>query len=258
MADTDARKRPVLIVEDEFVNREILKAILSPEYEVFCAETGTEALRILREQAGRLSQVLLDLNLPDMNGLVRELDNYVWREAAAQIRRWKDAFGRAVPVSINVSRVDMQDPELEETLRRLVEDNGLDFGDLHLEVTESAYTQDSEMIIRVVERLREQGFKIEMDDFGSGYSSLNMITQLPIDALKLDMMFIRNAFRENGNTGMLKVTLDISRYLNVPMIAEGVETEEQMLTMKELGCDIVQGYYFAKPMPAEEFSKYLK
>ena len=139
-----------------------------------------------------------------------------------------------------------------------MEENGLSFDDLHLEITESAYTEDSEEIIRVVSGLRARGFKIEMDDFGAGYSSLNMITKLPIDALKLDMVFIRTAFHETGNTGILKIMLDIARYLSVPMIAEGVETEEQMLTLQGLGCDIVQGYYFARPMPAKDFEAYLK
>lgn len=194
----------------------------------------------------------------ESNGLIRELDHYIWRETAAQIGDWKKRLGRSVPVSVNVSRIDMMDPDLADTFCRLVEENGLNFDDLHLEITESAYTEDSDEIVRVVSGLRAKGFKIEMDDFGAGYSSLNMITKLPIDALKLDMMFIRTAFHETGNTGILKIMLDISRYLSVPMIAEGVETEEQMLTLQGLGCDIVQGYYFARPMPAKEFEAYLK
>ena len=105
--------------------------------------------------------------------------------------------------------------------------------------------------------LREAGFRIEMDDFGSGYSSLNMLSTLPIDVLKLDMVFIRNAFSAKGNTRMLEITLDISRYLSVPMIAEGVETEEQMLALKKMGCDIAQGYFFSKPVPPEEFLPFL-
>ena len=194
----------------------------------------------------------------ESNGLIRELDRYVWREAAAQIGDWRKRLGCSVPVSVNVSRIDMMDPDLADTFCRLVEENGLSFDDLHLEITESAYTEDSEEIIRVVSGLRARGFKIEMDDFGAGYSSLNMITKLPIDALKLDMVFIRTAFHETGNTGILKIMLDIARYLSVPMIAEGVETEEQMLTLQGLGCDIVQGYYFARPMPAKDFEAYLK
>ncbi len=218
---------------------------------------GAEAL--VRWKHPELGMVSPGLFIPlfESNGLIRELDDYVWREAAAQIRLWKDRLGRSVPVSVNVSRIDMLDPELTETLRRIVEENGLDFGDLHLETTESAYTEDSEQIIRTVSRLRALGFMIEMDDFGAGYSSLNMITKLPFDVLKLDMEFIREAFRENGDTGILKIMLDIADYLSVPMIAEGVETEHQMLTLKEMGCDIAQGYYFSKPIPADAFESFL-
>ena len=227
---------------------------IRPEAPVLC---GAEAL--VRWKHPELGMVSPGVFIPlfEGNGLIRDLDNYVWREAAARIRAWKDAFGRSVPVSVNVSRVDMMDPDLTDTLRGIVLENGIDFSDLHLEVTESAYTQDAKQIVEVVSGLRALGFRIEMDDFGSGYSSLNMLSALPIDALKLDMLFIRTAFSEKGNTRMIEITLDISHSLSVPMIAEGVETEEQMLTLRKLGCDIVQGYYFARPMPADEFRAFL-
>ena len=228
---------------------------IRPEKPVLC---GAEALVRWKHPTDGMVSPGVFVPLFERNGLVRDLDNYVWREAAAQIRRWKDALGHAVPVSVNVSRIDMLDPDLTDTLRSLVEENGLEYGDLHLEITESAYTEDAKQIVQVVSGLRELGFRIEMDDFGSGYSSLNMISTLPIDALKLDMMFIRNAFSENGNIRMLEITLEISRFLEVPMIAEGVETEEQMLALKKMGCDIVQGYYFSKPVPAEEFERFLR
>lgn len=174
------------------------------------------------------------------------------------MKAWKQHPGKTVPVSVNVSRVDMMDPDLTDTLRGLIEDNGLDYCDLHLEITESAYTQDAKQIIDTVNTLRDLGFVMEMDDFGSGYSSLNMITTLPIDMLKLDMGFIRHAFSGEGDTRMLKVIVDIAETLDVPMIAEGVETKEQMLALRELGCDIVQGYYFSRPVPPEKFEAFLK
>ena len=96
---------------------------------------------------------------------------------------------------------------------------------------------------------------ISMDDFGTGYSSLNMISTLPIDALKLDMQFIRNAFKAGGDTRMLEIIIDIADYLSVPVIAEGVETEEQLNALKAMGCDFVQGFYFSRPLPPEEFEK---
>ncbi len=191
------------------------------------------------------------------NGMIRDLDNYVWKEAAAKVCDWKKRLGFHVPVSVNVSRIDMYDPGLIDNLSKLVEDNGLSTNDLLLEITESAYTQDSEQIIETVHKLRAIGFKVEMDDFGTGYSSLNMISTLPIDALKLDMQFIRTAFDKQKDTRMLEVIIDIADYLGVPVIAEGVETEEQLLALKAMGCDIVQGYYFSRPVPADEYEPFL-
>ena len=243
------------VAQKQFIVYYQPKFDIRPDHPVLC---GAEALvRWKHPELGMISPGVF-IPLLEGNGLIRELDHYVWREAAGQIRRWKDTLGRFVPVSVNVSRIDMLDPELTETILGLAEMNRLACSDLHLEITESAYTQDAQRIVSVVSGLRRAGFVIEMDDFGSGYSSLNMISTLPIDALKLDMMFIRTAFSGNGDTRMIGITLDISRALSVPLIAEGVETEEQMLTLKEMGCDIVQGYYFAKPMPPEEFESFLK
>ena len=249
---------------DDFENALAQKQFIvyyQPKYRVQSPEPvlgGAEAL--VRWKHPELGMVSPGDFIPlfERTGLIRELDNYVWREAGAQIRRWKDQFGISIPVSVNVSRIDMMDPELTETLCGVVKENGLEFSDLHLEITESAYTEDSEQIIQVVSGLRKKGFRIEMDDFGSGYSSLNMIIKLPFDLLKLDMGFIRYAFSPEGDTGILAIMMQIARYLSVPMIAEGVETEEQMLKLKELGCDIVQGYYFSRPVPAEEFEKFIK
>ena len=112
---------------------------------------------------------------------------------------------------------------------------------LLLEITESAYTDDSEQIIETVNKLRGCGFRIEMDDFGSGYSSLNMLTSLPIDALKLDMKFIRGICESEKNERLVGIMIEIARLLEVPVIAEGVETKEQMELLKKLGCDIIQG-----------------
>ncbi|MBE7070897.1 MAG: EAL domain-containing protein [Ruminococcaceae bacterium] len=191
------------------------------------------------------------------DGLIVQLDEYVWRGAAEQIAEWKKRLGISVPVSINLSRAEMYDPKLVETMEQITGDNGITTKDLLLEITESAYVSDSAQIVERVKTLREHGFFIEMDDFGSGYSSLNMISELPIDALKLDMMFIRNAFNKLKDTRMISIVIDIADYLGVPVIAEGVETEEQYLALKKLGCAIIQGYYFSKPLPAADFEKLL-
>ena len=194
----------------------------------------------------------------EKNGLILELDRHVWREAAARIRDWKDRLGFSVPVSVNVSRVDIYDPGLADFLSGLTEEYGLKPEELLLEITESAYTEDTEQLVSAVRGLRERGFRIEMDDFGTGYSSLNMISTLPIDALKLDIQFIRNAFRGKRDTRMLEVILEIAEYLSVPVIAEGVETEEQLSVLRAMGCNMVQGFYFSRPVPPEEYEVYVE
>ena len=198
------------------------------------------------------------ISLFEDKGLIHKLDRYVWNEAAAQIKRWKDKYGVAVPVSVNVSRVDVFDPQLGDTMQEIVTNNGLEAKDLLLEITESAYTDNSQQIVDTVMALRNRGFKIEMDDFGSGYSSLNMLTSLPIDALKLDMKFIRNICSNKKDCGLVEIMIKIADLLEVPIIAEGVETKEQMELLKGIGCEIIQGYYFSKPVPAEEFERYIQ
>ena len=191
------------------------------------------------------------------NGLIRELDSYVWHEAAARIGEWKRRLGRSIRVSVNVSRIDLNDPQILEKLKGITYGAGLEPGELLLEITESAYTENAKQIIDVVTSIRESGFHIEMDDFGTGYSSLNMITALPIDALKLDLQFIRTAFLEHKDTRLLEAVIGLAKSLGLPTIAEGVETAEQVLALRSMGCDIVQGYYFSKPLPAEEFESLL-
>ena len=191
------------------------------------------------------------------DGLISQLDEYIWRSAAEKIAAWKARLGISVPISVNLSRAEMYNPDLVGIFEKITTDTGITTKDILLEITESAYVRDADQIVDRVKSLREHGFFIEMDDFGSGYSSLNMISELPIDALKLDMMFIRTAFDKHNDTRMISIVIDIANYLGVPVIADGVETEEQYLALKELGCAIIQGYYFSKPVPAGEFEKFL-
>ena len=197
-----------------------------------------------------------DLFIPlfEENGLVQMLDRYVWQEVAEQIRRWKETFGIYLPVSVNVSRVDINDPDMSDFIIDTVSKNGIPFHEYLLEITESAYTDNSRQIIDVVNNLRQKGFRVEMDDFGSGYSSLNMLTTLPIDALKLDRAFINDIAAGNKEMRMVELILEIASFLKVPVIAEGVETKAQYELLKQAGCDVIQGYYFSKPVSAADFS----
>ena len=243
------------------ISQKQFKVYYQPKFDVrpkMPALISAEAL--VRWQHPELGLVSPGVFIPlfENNGLIRELDYYVWNEAARQIREWKDELGFSVPVSVNVSRIDLYDPELVSNFEEIIDNNGLASDDILLEITESAYTQDSKQIIETVNELRNLGFKIEMDDFGTGYSSLNMISALPIDALKLDMQFVRSAFKDQQDTRMLEVIIEIADHLGVPVIAEGVETEEQLIALKDLGTDIAQGYFFSKPVPAEDFRPFIE
>jgi EAL domain-containing protein (putative c-di-GMP-specific phosphodiesterase class I) len=189
------------------------------------------------------------------NGLIQKVDNYVWETAARQIADWRDRLGFMLPISVNLSRIDMVDEDLEDKLKYLIAVNRLSPKDFKLEVTESAYTDESLDMVAVIKRLRGLGFEVEMDDFGSGYSSLNTLSSLPIDVLKMDMKFIRSVDEDIRNFRMIELILDIANFLVVPVVAEGVETEEQLQMLREAKCDLVQGFYFSRPLPAEEFEK---
>ena len=191
----------------------------------------------------------------EQSGQISTLDNFIWAKAAGQIAAWRDQHGLILPVSVNLSRVDVFDPDLPATLDGLVEKYGISCKDLKLEVTESAYTDNADQLIQVIGQLRGRGYEIEMDDFGSGFSSLNMLSAMPIDVLKMDMAFIRNIERNEKDFHLVELIIDIARYLKVPVVAEGVETENQLRLLKNAGCDLVQGYYFSKPLPADEFER---
>ena len=213
---------------------------------------SAEALiRWTHPEHGRISPGVF-IPLFEENGLIKKVDHFVWNQAAAQIAKWKKDFGVTIPISVNVSRVDMFDPTLESVLLKIVKSNGISTSDLMLEVTESAYTGNNAQILSVVNKLRSDGFRIEMDDFGSGYSSLNMLSSLPIDILKLDIGFVRKVCESEKDKRMVAIILEIAEFLNVPVVAEGVEKREQYLLLKNMGCSIIQGYYFSKPEPPEE------
>lgn len=220
----------------------------------------TSAEALIRWQHPELGMISPGTFIPlfETNGLIQQLDLYVWKQAAAQIATWKKEYGVTLPVSVNVSRMDMYDPNLQSNLLRILRENGLSPEEYLLEVTESAYAEDSRQLIEVVNSLRSRGFRVEMDDFGSGYSSLNMLTSLPIDVLKLDMVFVRNVHTDEKALRLVELIMEIAKYLDVTVVAEGVEYEEQFDLLKKCGCDVIQGFYFSKPLPPQEFNALLE
>ena len=191
----------------------------------------------------------------EKSGLIDRLDRYVWTESAAQVRRWRDK-GLSVSVSVNVSRIDLFDSRIGETLTGILEKNGLGFRDIFLEITESAYSEDASQLIEAIASLHDAGFCIEMDDFGSGYSSLKSLAEMPVDIIKLDMSFIRRIHENKTTFRMVELAVEMAKSLGAPVVAEGVENEEQYRLLRQIGCDYIQGYYFSKPLPVADFEAF--
>ena len=246
---------------DEAVEQRQLTVYYQPKYDIRGDKpvlTSAEALvRWIHPELGFISPGDF-IPIFESKGLIRKIDRFVWREAAAQIRRIKDTFHVDLPISVNVSRINIYDPELEDVFLGIIREFDLKPNELILEITESAYSNDENRLAEVVADLRNKGFFISMDDFGAGYSSLGMLTSMPIDILKLDMSFIRNMQVDEKSLMLVELVLDIARFLGVPVVAEGVEEERQYLLLKEMGCQIIQGYYFSPPLPAEKFDRLIQ
>lgn len=198
------------------------------------------------------------LSVFEQNGLIHLLDHYVIGKAIRQLAAWHKEINLSVPMSVNISRINLYDSDFADFLRGNLSECGLTSADLILEITESAYSSDTRQLIDAVERLRRIGFKIEMDDFGSGYSSLTSLTSMPIDVLGLDAGFVTSIHEDDKIHRLVNLIKDIADYMGVPVNAEGVELATQYDLLKEIGCRYMQGYYFTKPLPADEFRIYLE
>lgn len=218
--------------------------------------TGAEILCRWVRSDGVIISPGIFIPIFEKNGFIRNLDHYMWKASFALIKRWMDEGRAIIPLSVNISRLSLVDDEFIDVIQKLQDKYQIDKSLLHFEITESAYVDASqETIADRIQKLRDLGFMIAMDDFGSGYSSLNSLKNLPIDILKLDMGF----FRDNHNTERSHTIIDyivkMGRSLGYDLIAEGVEETSQADYLNHTGCDIIQGYLYAKPMPVEEFEK---
>ena len=229
---------------------------LQPKVRVNTEEVvGAEALvRWEHPELGLLSPADF-LPVFERNGFIYSLNLYVWHKVCSAMQRWRQMGGADIPVAVNVSRMDIYHGDLPSLFTELVKDYGLEPKNLHLEITESAYISDSRQLLLVVEQLRKTGFVVEMDDFGSGYSSLNMLSELPVDVLKLDLKFLRTGTDAGRRHRIMQAVIDLAHTLHLLVIAEGVETKEESLLLEEMGCQYAQGYYYGRPVPENEFEK---
>lgn len=268
----DENMRTELLEEQKLIN-EMETALANHEFQVYIQPqynyathrlSGAEALvRWIHPQKGVISPGLF-IPIFEKNGFITRLDEYIWEEACRLQKQWVDQGLSPVPVSVNISRKDVYNPDLCKTLCNLIEKYELPVELLRLEITESACMDNPDQLIEIVSELKSHGFVLEMDDFGSGYSSLNTLKDVPVDILKLDMKFLEatedqsNAEKAIRGGTILSSIVRMAGRLNLPIIAEGVETLEQADFLKSIGCLIMQGYYFAKPIPAQEYENILK
>ena len=251
------REQQILDTMEQALAEHQFQVYYQPKYDVHreCV-AGAEALvRWIHPEFGYMSPAEF-IPLFEQNGFITKLDYYVWREVCETLQRWKKEGRQLIPVSVNISRMDFAVPDLAEWIISLVDRYDVDRELIHLEITETICTEESKHFIRTVSKLRDSGFKIEMDDFGSGYSSLNVLSEMPVDILKLDIKFIQQTSLKKKN--ILGFVISMAKCLNMETVAEGAETEEQVERLKSFGCDYVQGYYFAKPMPKADFECYLE
>ena len=189
----------------------------------------------------------------EKNGFVAQIDRFVWEEACKLLAYEKETFDRVIPVSVNLSRLNFYDEKLVEYILGLIQKYKLEPWMLRLEITESAYTDNMHLLIDTVAHFQKEGFKILMDDFGSGYSSLNMLRNMPVDILKLDMRFLDNIQHDSRARAIVKNVVNLAKDIDMDVIIEGVETKEQLDFLTSIGCKNIQGFYFAHPMTKEDY-----
>lgn len=190
----------------------------------------------------------------EKNGFITKLDFYVWNKVCFMLRGWLDEGEKPNPISVNMSRVNLFNPNIVKILCDLTDSYNIPRELLQLELTESAYADATAAMKEKVKRFREEGFLVLMDDFGSGYSSLNVLKDIEVDVLKIDMRFFETSDIGGRGENIVASVIRMAKWLDIPTIAEGVEKEEQVEFLRNIGCEFVQGYYFAKPMPAYAYN----
>lgn len=191
----------------------------------------------------------------ERNGFITKLDTFMLESVCLDISRWQQSGYPVVPVSVNVSRRDFMEEGCIEKQYEIIDKYGIDHSLLHMEVTESLYSENTELIISQVKNTQNLGFMIEMDDFGAGYSSLGLLSTFPLNVLKLDISFVRNIKK---NEVVIENIIKMAHRMGLITVAEGVETDEQLKILKSLGCDLIQGYYYSKPLPVKDFESYIR
>ncbi len=189
----------------------------------------------------------------EKSGYITKLDYYVWEKVCEMLSNWKKQGRKNISVSVNISAKDFYYINIYNIFTELTNRYDIEPSQIKLEITESALMNDVTSQVDLIKQLQDAGFIIEMDDFGSGYSSLNTLKDIPVNILKIDMNFLGHSDNEKRSRNILQLVVELGHRLEVPVIAEGVETAEEVEFLKEIGCEVIQGYYYAKPMQVNQF-----
>lgn len=216
---------------------------------------GGEAL--IRWNSSDFGFVFPDQFIPiaERNGFVVELDFFILEEVCKAMRRWLDMGLEPVVISVNQSRMHMSHDDYIWRLREVVDKYAIPYEYIELEITETVFTENAELLLQVMQKLHDIGFQLSIDDFGSGYSSLNMLKDIPADVVKIDREFFNGTVNSDKGRAVITTVVDLAKKLRMHVISEGVETLDQVEFLAEINCDLIQGYYFAKPMPLKEFEE---
>lgn len=238
--------------KDEFV------MYLQPQVNRDGAARGAEALvRWVHPSRGILTPYAF-IDILENAGLIYKLDLYIWEKAAQKLAEWKEKGYGSYHISVNISTKDFYIIDIYETFTGLINKYGIAASNLHLEITETTLMTDFEKNMNIIHKLQDVGFRVEIDDFGSGYSSLNMLKDISADVLKIDMGFLRKSENEVKGQDILESIITLAGKIGMDVITEGVETKKQLDMLTMMGCHEFQGYYFSKPVPVSEFEeKYL-
>lgn len=218
---------------------------------------GVEALiRWRHPELGLLAPAHF-ISLAETSGLIVPIGEWIVRTACKQIKVWQRKFDHDITVAVNLSARQFQQPDLIEMIRSALDETGLDPSSLEIEITESNAMQNAENTTYILRELKNLGVLISMDDFGTGYSSLNYLKRFPIDILKLDQMFVKDAATDPNDAAIVSAVIRLAHELRLKVVAEGVEQENQLDFLARQGCDIIQGFYFSAPLPIEQLESYM-
>ncbi|HEY5994947.1 MAG TPA: EAL domain-containing protein [Gallionellaceae bacterium] len=220
---------------------------------------GAEALLRWKDpENGEMIPPTRFISVAEENGMIASIGEWVLRESCRQMAEWRKSGLPEISVSVNLSAVQFRQKDLGEKVRAILNQYGISPSSLELEITETAVMQDAEAAIALLKEMKKMGVQLAMDDFGTGYSSLSHLKQLPIDKLKIDKSFVRDIAHDPDDAAIVSTIISMARNLKLKVIAEGVETDRQLAFLNQHGCDLAQGYYFAPPVPQDEFSAYFK